>query len=44
MHQLPDEYLTDALPIAKRIALALGCENYNILQVIQLLAIPHYNL
>lgn len=44
MHQLPDEYLTDALPIAKKIALALGCENYNILQVIRLLADPHHDL
>ncbi|KAA1472240.1 HIT-like protein [Dentipellis sp. KUC8613] len=32
MHELPDEYLADALPIAKKIALALGAENYNILQ------------
>jgi hypothetical protein len=33
MHQLPDEYLADALPVAKKIALALGVENYNVLQV-----------
>ena len=33
MHQLPDNYLADALPVAKRIAVALGAENYNILQV-----------
>jgi len=33
MHELPDEYLTDAMPIAKRIAAAQGLENYNILQV-----------
>jgi hypothetical protein len=33
MHELPDEYLADALPIAKRIALAQGLVNYNILQV-----------
>lgn len=32
MHELPDEYLADALPIAKKIALAQGAENYNILQ------------
>ncbi|KAI8894963.1 HIT-like protein [Globomyces pollinis-pini] len=32
MHQLPDESLADLLPIAKKIALALGAENYNILQ------------
>jgi diadenosine tetraphosphate (Ap4A) HIT family hydrolase len=29
---LPDEYLTDTLPLAKKIAVALGAENYNILQ------------
>ena len=33
MHELPDEYLADAMPIAKKIALALGADNYNILQV-----------
>ena len=33
MHELPDEYLADALPIAKKIAIAQGAENYNILQV-----------
>jgi hypothetical protein len=33
LHQLPDEYLTDILPIAKKIAVAQGAENYNILQV-----------
>jgi diadenosine tetraphosphate (Ap4A) HIT family hydrolase len=32
MHELPDEYLADAMPVAKKIALALGAENYNILQ------------
>jgi diadenosine tetraphosphate (Ap4A) HIT family hydrolase len=32
MHQLPDEFLQDALPIAKKIAVAQGLENYNILQ------------
>ncbi|KAG6900316.1 Adenosine 5'-monophosphoramidase [Termitomyces sp. T159_Od127] len=31
-HELPDEHLTDILPIAKKIALAQGVENYNILQ------------
>jgi hypothetical protein len=33
LHQLPDEYLVDMLPIAKKIAVAQGAENYNILQV-----------
>ncbi|KAF9019956.1 HIT-like protein [Hymenopellis radicata] len=32
LHMLPDEYLADALPIAKKIAIAQGVENYNILQ------------
>ncbi|KAJ1650496.1 Adenosine 5'-monophosphoramidase [Dispira simplex] len=32
MHELPDEYLRDILPVAKKIALASGAENYNILQ------------
>ncbi|KAN0088058.1 HIT-like domain containing protein [Tylopilus felleus] len=32
MHELPDEYLADALPIAKKIALAQGLDNYNFLQ------------
>ena len=33
LHELPDEYLSDVLPIAKKIAVAQGIENYNILQV-----------
>ncbi|KAJ8521682.1 hypothetical protein ONZ45_g1657 [Pleurotus djamor] len=32
LHELPDEYITDTLPLAKKIAAALGSENYNILQ------------
>lgn len=35
MHELPDEHLADVLPVAKKIALALGAEDgvqYNILQ------------
>jgi diadenosine tetraphosphate (Ap4A) HIT family hydrolase len=32
MHQLPDEYLMDLMPVAKKVALALGAANYNILQ------------
>ncbi|KAJ6455444.1 HIT-like domain-containing protein [Mycena sanguinolenta] len=32
LHELPDEYLADAMPIAKKIALVQGAENYNILQ------------
>ncbi|KAJ3487632.1 hypothetical protein NLI96_g3399 [Meripilus lineatus] len=31
-HELPDENLADLLPIAKKIAIAIGAENYNILQ------------
>ncbi|KAJ2915319.1 hypothetical protein MD484_g5105, partial [Candolleomyces efflorescens] len=32
LHELPDEYLNDILPIAKKIAIAQGAENYNVLQ------------
>ncbi|KAJ7258757.1 HIT-like protein [Mycena haematopus] len=32
LHELPDDYLADAMPVAKKIALAQGAENYNILQ------------
>ncbi|KAJ2818684.1 Adenosine 5'-monophosphoramidase [Coemansia erecta] len=32
LHQVPDEFLADAMPAAKKIAAALGAENYNILQ------------
>ncbi|KAI9504676.1 Adenosine 5'-monophosphoramidase [Coemansia spiralis] len=32
MHEIPDEYLADALPLAKKIAKALNLDNYNILQ------------
>ncbi|KAF9265194.1 HIT-like protein [Marasmius fiardii PR-910] len=32
VHELPDEYLQDILPIAKKIAIAQGAENYNVLQ------------
>ncbi|KAJ2937087.1 hypothetical protein H1R20_g16, partial [Candolleomyces eurysporus] len=32
LHELPDEYLTDILPIAKKIAVAQGIDNYNVLQ------------
>ncbi|KAF8635960.1 hypothetical protein AX15_000125 [Amanita polypyramis BW_CC] len=44
MHELPDEYLSDAMPIAKKIALAQGLENYNVLQnngVIAHQVVPH---
>ena len=32
LHELPNEYLVDVLPIAKKTAVAQGLENYNILQ------------
>lgn len=32
IHELPDQYMTDILPLAKKIAIAQGLENYNILQ------------
>lgn len=33
LHDIPDEYLQDSLIVAKKIAVASGFENYNILQV-----------
>ena len=33
LHEVPDEYFADVLPAAKKIALALNAENYNLLQV-----------
>lgn len=33
LHEVPDEYFADILPAAKKIALALNAENYNLLQV-----------
>ena len=42
LHELPDEYLADALPIAKKIALAQGLEDYNILQVCPPLPSPSF--
>ncbi|CAG8727238.1 8850_t:CDS:2 [Acaulospora morrowiae] len=32
LHELPDESLADLLPVAKKVANAIGAENYNILQ------------
>jgi hypothetical protein len=32
LHDLPDEWMTDILPIAKKIAIAQGFDDYNILQ------------
>ncbi|KAG4096274.1 HIT-like protein [Neocallimastix lanati (nom. inval.)] len=32
VEDVPDEYLHDILPVAKKIAKAIGCTNYNILQ------------
>jgi len=33
LHEVPDEYLSDALPLAKKIIEALGVDDYNLLQV-----------
>lgn len=33
MHQVPDEYLADVMPVAKKIAAAGGFAQYNVLQV-----------
>ena len=35
MDEVPDEYLAEILPLAKKIAKALGVVDYNILQVAQ---------
>ncbi|KAJ1664571.1 Adenosine 5'-monophosphoramidase [Coemansia sp. RSA 1646] len=32
MHELPDEFLADSMPVAKKIAQALNMDDYNILQ------------
>ncbi|KAI9474102.1 MAG: HIT-like domain-containing protein [Benjaminiella poitrasii] len=32
MHEIPDDYLADAMPIAKKIAAAAGFSQYNVLQ------------
>lgn len=34
LHELPDESLANLLPVAKKVAIAAGAEQYNILQVI----------
>ncbi|KAK3814444.1 MAG: hit domain-containing protein [Benniella sp.] len=32
LHELPDDEMVDLLPTAKKVAGAIGCKNYNILQ------------
>jgi diadenosine tetraphosphate (Ap4A) HIT family hydrolase len=32
LHELPDSEMSELLPAAKKIAAALGCEDYNVLQ------------
>ncbi|KAF9921416.1 Adenosine 5'-monophosphoramidase [Modicella reniformis] len=32
LHELPDEQMIDLLPTAKKVATAIGCKNYNVLQ------------
>ncbi|KAF9096387.1 Adenosine 5'-monophosphoramidase [Mortierella sp. AD031] len=32
LHELPDAAMADLLPTAKKVALAIGCKDYNILQ------------
>ena len=32
LHDIPDEHLTELLPVAKKIAIATGAEQYNVLQ------------
>lgn len=38
-HQVPDEYLADALPVAKKIAAASNLKQYNVLQVSSLVVL-----
>ncbi|RUP09309.1 hypothetical protein BC936DRAFT_140073, partial [Jimgerdemannia flammicorona] len=33
-HQVPDEFLSDLLPVAKKVAIAIGAPHYNILQFV----------
>lgn len=33
LHDLPDEHLTELLPVVKKIAVAVGAQDYNVLQV-----------
>lgn len=33
LHDIPDEYLADAMPVAQKVAKAIGASDYNILQV-----------
>lgn len=33
LHELPDSHLSELLPAVKKIALAVGCGDYNVLQV-----------
>jgi len=37
MDELDDKYLGEILPIAKKVAKAIGCKDYNILQASSLL-------
>ncbi|KAG0735736.1 hypothetical protein G6F57_005240 [Rhizopus arrhizus] len=32
MHQVPDEYLAEMMPSAKKMMKAIGCSEYNVLQ------------
>ncbi|CUA75257.1 Hit family protein 1 [Rhizoctonia solani] len=32
LHDIPDEYLADVMPVAKKVAIATGATDYNILQ------------
>ncbi|CAG8822514.1 32722_t:CDS:2, partial [Racocetra persica] len=33
LHQLPDEYLADLLPVARKVAIGTKADHYNILQI-----------
>lgn len=33
LHDIPDDFLADILPTAKKLQRVIGCEDYNMLQV-----------
>lgn len=41
MDEVPDEYLSELLPLAKKVAIATGCKDYNIVQVRKPLGFAH---
>jgi hypothetical protein len=44
MHQVPDEYLAEMMPSAKKMMKAIGCSEYNVLQVSKRMITLHDSL